>query len=131
MTKLPGDGYTYNFIDNIDINKDGADHIPQEFLQSQTPSELPSFRLNLKVGALIILLCNLYPMSKECNRTRIVITRLAQSCIEACILGGKFNGQLCLIFKIMLIFIETKLLYVLSYRQYLIRLCFTMTVNKL
>lgn len=61
--------YTYDSIDSIDINEDETDHILQEFLQFLTLSGLSFSKLNLKVGALIILLCNLYPASKECNKT--------------------------------------------------------------
>ena len=132
LTKLPGDVHTYDSVDSIDINEDRTDHIPQEFLQSQTvtPSGLPPSRLNLKVGAPIILLRNLYPALRECNGTRMVITRLGRRCIEARILGGEFNGQLCLIPRIKLTTTETDLPYILSRRQYPIRLCFAMTVNK-
>ena len=28
LTKLPGDVHTYNFVDSMDINEDGTDHIP-------------------------------------------------------------------------------------------------------
>lgn len=69
LIKLLEEVHIYNSINNIDINKDKTDHISQEFLQSQTPFELPLSRLNLKVGAPIILLCNLYPTSEECNKT--------------------------------------------------------------
>ena len=130
LTKLPGDVHTYDSVDSVDINEDGTDHIPQEFLRSQTPSGLPPSRLNLKVGAPIILLRNLYPASGECNGTRMVITRLGRRCIEARILGGEFNGQLCLIPRIKLTTTKTNLPYILSRRQYPIRLCFAMTVNK-
>ena len=74
LMKLLGEIYTYNFIDSVDINEDKTNHIPQEFLQSQTSSKLPPFKLNLKIGALIILFCNLYPVSRECNRTQMIIT---------------------------------------------------------
>ena len=73
LIKLPREVNTYDSVDSMDVNEDGTDHIPQEFLQSQTPSGLPSFRLNLKVGAPIILLRNLYPASGECNGTRMII----------------------------------------------------------
>ena len=72
--KLPGNVYTYNSVDSVDINEDRTDHIPQEFLRSQMPSRLPPSRLNLKVGAPIILLRNLYPASGESYGTRMVIT---------------------------------------------------------
>ena len=130
MTKLPGDVYIYNFVDRVDINEDGTDHIPQEFLRSQTPSGLPTSRLSLKVGAPIILLRNLYPASGEYNGTRMVITRLGRRYIEACILGGEFYCQLRLIPRIKLTTTEINLPYILSRRHYPIWLCFAMTVNK-
>ena len=69
LMKLPGEVHIYDSVDSVDINEDETDHIPQEFLQSQTPSGLPPSRLNLKVGASIILLRNLYSASGECNGT--------------------------------------------------------------
>lgn len=92
LTKLSGDIHIYDSINSIDINKDGTNHIPQEFLQSQIPSGLSLCRLNLKVRAPIILLRNLYLTSRECNGTRIVITQLEWHCIKACILGKEFNS---------------------------------------
>ena len=74
LMKLPGEVHTYDSVDSDDINENETDHIPQEFLRSQTPSGLPPSRLNLKVGAPIILLRNLYPASGECNGTRMIIT---------------------------------------------------------
>ena len=56
------------------------------------PSELPPSILNLKVGAPIILLYNLYPALGKCNRTQTIITRLGRPCIEAPILGGEFHS---------------------------------------
>ena len=74
LIKLPGEIHTYDSIDTVDINEDETDHIPQEFLQSLTPSGLPPSRLNLKFGAPIILLRNLYPASGEFNGTQMIIT---------------------------------------------------------
>lgn len=45
-------------------------------------------------------------------------------------LGGEFNGQLRLIPRIKLTTTENDLPYILTRRQYPIRLCFAMTVNK-
>ena len=130
LMKLPEEVYTYDSVDSVDINEDETDHILQEFLRSQTPSGLPSSKLNLKVGAPIILLRNLYPASGECNGTRMIITRLGRRCIEARILGGEFHGQLRLIPRIKLTTTESDMPYILSRQQYPIRLCFAMNVNK-
>ena len=130
LIKLPGEVHTYDSVDSVNINQDETDHILQEFLRSQMPSVLPPSRLNLKVGAPIILLRNLYPALGECNRTRMIITRLGQRCIEARILGGEFHGQLRLISRIKLTTTESDMPYILSRQQYPIRLCFVITVNK-
>lgn len=90
---------------------------------------LPS-TLRLKVGAPIVLLRNLYLASRECNRTRLIITRLGRRCIEDRMLEGEFNGQLCLIPQIKLTITENDPFYILTRRQYPIRLCFAITVNK-
>lgn len=34
LTKFPGNAHIYDSIDNININKNRTNHIPQEFLQS-------------------------------------------------------------------------------------------------
>lgn len=45
-------------------------------------------------------------------------------------LGGEFNGQLCLIPRIKLTTTENNLPYIITRQQYPICLCFAMTVNK-
>ena len=93
-------------------------------------SGLPLSTLRLKVGAPIVLLRNLYSASGECNRTRLIITQLGRRCIEDRMLEGEFNSQLRLIPRIKLTTTENDLPYILTRRQYPIRLCFAMTVNK-
>lgn len=114
----------------MEDNAEEQQHLPQEFLRSLMPSGLPPSTLRLKVGAPIVLLRNLYPASGECNWTRLIITRLGRRCIEGRMLGGEFNGQLRLIPRIKLTTTENYLPYILTRRQYSIRLCFAMTVNK-
>ncbi len=127
---LPGELYTYDSIDAVEDNVEEQQHLPQEFLRSLMPSGLPPSTLRLKVGAPIVLLRNLYPVSGECNGTRLIITRLGRRCIEGRMLGGEFNGQLRLIPRIKLTTTENDLPYILNRRQYPIRLCLAMTVNK-
>ena len=86
------------------------------------PSGLPPSTLRLKVGAPVVLLRNLYPASGEFNGSRLIITRLGRRCIEGQMVGGEFNGQLRLIPRIKLTTTENNLPYILTRRQYLIRL---------
>ena len=94
------------------------------------PNSLPLLKLSLKVGAPVILLWNLYPKDRLYNGTRIVITRLGQRYIKARMLSGSFYGQLQLIPCIKLTSTDGELPFIISRRQFLIRLCFTITVNK-
>ena len=63
---------------------------PLELLQSFNPISLPPIWLCLKVGALIILLWNLYPKEGLCNSTHIVFTQIGCCCLKACILSSSF-----------------------------------------
>ena len=78
----------------------------------------------------MILLRNLYPKQGLCNGTRMVVTHIGRRCVEARILGGTFDGQLRLIPRIKLTSTEGELPYIISRRQFPLRLCFAMTVNK-
>lgn len=130
LMKLPREIHTYHFVNSINMNKDKTDHIPREFLRFQTSSGLHLFRLNLKVETPIILFCNLYPALGECNRTRMIITRLGRRCIEAHILGEEFHSQFCLIPRIKLTTIKSDMPYILSRQQYPIHFYFAITINK-
>jgi ATP-dependent DNA helicase PIF1 len=64
-----------------------------EFLRAQNPSELPSARLELKIGAPVICLRNLFPRERLCNGTRMIISKLREYFIEIKIIGGQFYGE--------------------------------------
>ena len=60
----------------------------------------------------------------------MVVTHLGRRCIQARILGSTFDGQLRLIPRIKLTSTDGELPYIVSRRQFPLRLCFAMTVNK-
>ena len=60
----------------------------------------------------------------------MIVTRLEQRCIDVQILGGNFHGQRKLIPRILLASLEGELPFILTLKQFLIRLSFAMTVNK-
>lgn len=105
-------------------------YLSQEFLYSLIPYALPLSTLYLKVGASIVLLQNLYPASGKYNGTQLIITWFEKRYIEGQILGGEFNGQLCLIPRIKLTITENDFPYIFTQEQYPICLYFVMTVNK-
>ncbi len=60
----------------------------------------------------------------------MVITKLGVRCIEATILNGVFAGVAKLLPRIKLSTTEGELPFILSRKQFPIRLCFAMTINK-
>ena len=132
LIKLQGDSHTLNSVDQIenDTAQERGDFLPPEFLRTlQTSSLLPS-QLQLKLEAPIILLRNLYPKLGLCNGTRLRLTHISRTCLEGNILGGEFNGETRLIPRILLNTTEGELPWIISRKQFPIRLCFAMTVNK-
>ena len=129
---MPGNLQIFHAIDTSDVNEADTDfaQLPAEYMQSLTSGGLPPSRLALKVGAPVMLLRNLYPKEGLCNGTRMIVTRLGLRCIEVQILGGDFHGQRKLIPRILLSTTEGELPFVLTRKQFPIKLCFAMTVNK-
>jgi ATP-dependent DNA helicase PIF1 len=104
-----------------------AVNYPTEFLNSLDLPGMPPDNLQLKVGSLVILLHNLYPL-RLCNDTRLVIKKLMKNVIEIIILNGKFRGENILLPRIPII--PTYVSIQFKRLQFLIRLVFAMTINK-
>jgi hypothetical protein len=133
LGQLPGRLRTYQSVDSYDTeNASGSDlhELPVEQLQSIDMPSLPPSQLSLKIGAPVLLLRNLSPRDGLCNGTRMVVTSLRNHCIEARILGGDFDGQLRVIPRIKLNATDTGLAIAFSRKQFPVRLCFAMTINK-
>ena len=101
-----------------------------ELLQTFNPNSLPLLELSLKVGAHVILLQNLSPKEGLCNSTRMVVIYIGRHYIKTRILSSRFNSQVRLIPYIKFMSIERELPFIISKRQFLIQLCFAITVNK-
>jgi hypothetical protein len=65
-----------------------------------------------------------------CNETRLIITMLATMVIEGQIMSGTHKGKSVLIPRIYLTLKNTRLPFVLQRHQYLIKICYCMTINK-
>jgi len=132
LDSLSGEVHMFHGINTSDTNKDDPEieHFPAEYLSSLDIAGLSPSHLVLKVGCLVILLRNLYPSEELCNGTRMIVTHLGQHCIEVQILGGTFHGRRKLIPRIQLATLEDELLFILTQKQFPIRLSFAMTVNK-
>ncbi|KAL6876351.1 hypothetical protein ACP4OV_012923 [Aristida adscensionis] len=92
MSLVPTQGKQYLSCDTIAKTTDTPDTVdllyPIEFLNSITANNFPHHDITLKVGVPIMLLQNLSQSEGLCNGTRLIVTSLGSSVIEAVIMTG-------------------------------------------
>jgi len=78
LQDIPGTVCEYYSIDQAESigNAGDENQLPVEYLQSLNLASLPPSKLQLKVGAPVILLRNLYPKEGLCNGTRMTVTHM-------------------------------------------------------
>jgi len=132
LNRFPGALQTYHSIDSADVNEETPhlDELPAEHLQSIDLPSLPPSKLHLKIGIPLMLLRNLCPQEGLCNGSRMVITSLQMYCLEVRLIGGDFDGQLRTIPRIKLASTDNQLAFTLFRKQFPVRVCFAMTINK-
>ncbi|KAK1404219.1 hypothetical protein POM88_003824 [Heracleum sosnowskyi] len=92
LGRLPGKSKSYTSCDTIckgSTTSDAAETLyPTEYLNSLRFSGMPNHKIQLKIGAPIMLLRNLNPKKGLCNGTRLIVTRCYPFLIEAFIITG-------------------------------------------
>ena len=127
---MTGEVITLYSTDKVVDNSD-AETYATEYLNTVNIPNLSLHRLKLKIGAPVILLCNLSLSMELCNRTRLHVSRINQRVIECEILGGKHAGNMVLIPRIPLSPSSTaELPFDFRRTQFPIGLAFAMTINK-
>ncbi|XP_013594329.1 PREDICTED: uncharacterized protein LOC106302348 [Brassica oleracea var. oleracea] len=134
LSKVPSQAREYLSSDSIELEAtpedDWTSHYPQEYLNSLEFPGLPNHRLCLKVGAPVMMLRNLNQDKGLCNGTRMMVSRLGNRIVAAEIMTGTDVGEEVLIPRIQLSPTDTIHPFVFRRRQFPIRLCYAMTINK-
>jgi hypothetical protein len=134
LTLVPNIEREYFSADSIsdcmDTCNDANVLYPVEYLNSLNANNFPSHRLKLKNGTPIMLLRNLNQSSGLCNGTRLIVTNLADNIIEAVIITGSHIGEKTYIPRINLTTRGNRWPFTLYRRQFPIKVCYSMTINK-
>ena len=113
------------------INPDDFQRYNTEYLNSLSPSGLPSHRLFLKKGMPLMLMRNLNPKMGLCNGSRLIFHKLHKNhLLECTIAGGEHNNRTVLIPRISLRPKDREYPFEWSRRQFPVRVAFAMTINK-
>ncbi|XP_010451099.1 PREDICTED: uncharacterized protein LOC104733194 [Camelina sativa] len=134
LSKVAGDTKEYLSADSLQTEVapggDLSNLYTVEYLNSLEFPGLPNHQIRLKVGVPVMLLRNLNQKKGLCNGTRLIVTRLGLRIIEAEILTGTHVGERVLIPRIVLSPNDTKHPFTLRRKQFPIRVCYAMTINK-
>jgi ATP-dependent DNA helicase PIF1 len=133
LTRLTGKTRVYDIVNSINFDimeEDNRPDISIEFLRAQNPSGLLPARLELKIGAPIICFRNLFLKEGLYNDTRIIISKLREYSIEIKIISGQFHGKNRVIPRITFTVDIREGVWKHNRKQFPVRLCFTMTINK-
>ena len=103
---------------------------PPEVLNSIVLNNYPQHLLTLKIDTPVVLLRNIDQAQGLCNGTRLLIKRLGDHVLEAEIMTGTKIGMLVGIPRIVLNDTSPRWPFTLQRRQFPIRVCYAMTINK-
>ncbi|XP_038718166.1 uncharacterized protein LOC120011170 [Tripterygium wilfordii] len=134
LSVLPSDQKLYLSFDSICKVTGGSEEndilYPPEFVNSLSFNGVPNHELRLKINAPVMLLRNLNQSSGLCNGTRLLVTRLGERVVEATIMTGSNIGDKVYIPRIIMSATERKWPFTIKRRQFPLRLCHAMTINK-
>jgi hypothetical protein len=131
--------HTYLSANSLAPTKEGASDVARvsmdslylvEFLNTLQFNGIQNHKLELKMGMLILLLCNLNQLIRLCNGTRLIIKRLGQRVIEAEIITRNNVSKREFIPRIIMSPSRTNWPFVLRCHQFSVRVAFVMIINK-
>lgn len=134
LSLLPGESVKYLSADSVCKSTEDQDCFEElyttEFLNTLNCSGMPTHMLELKVGAPVMLVRNIDQSSGLCNGTRLRVTHLGKTVIEAITLNGSHPNMKVLIHRMDMNPSQTKWPFRMQRRQFPVILSFAMTINK-
>jgi hypothetical protein len=103
---------------------------PVEFLNTLQFSGIANHKLEIKVGAPILLLHNLNQSIGLCNGTKLIVKRLGHRVIKTKIIIGDNVSKCVFILRIIMSPSGTNWPFVLRCHQFPVRVAFAITINK-
>lgn len=125
-----GETRTYISADSVEVEAEEQDIFPIEVANTFTPSGCPPHKLNLKIGAIVILLLNIDVKRGLCNGTRLQVSRMMEDMIEVKIIAGQYKDRRHLLTRMPFNPDDLPLDIRLKRIQLPVRLAFAMTFNK-
>jgi hypothetical protein len=135
LSKFPGRVHVYHsadFIPNSEQSggEDAMLNYPVEYLNEINCSGLPLAKLELKIGCPVMILRNLDAAHGVCNGSRGILTQCKNRVLEVQLLNGEHAGTKVFIPQIANQPTEDQVAFKFTRKQFPVRLCFAMTINK-
>ncbi|CAI9303567.1 unnamed protein product [Lactuca saligna] len=134
LSKTNSQEVVYNSCDSIKSQTHDSLELdtlyPQDYLNNLHFSGIPSHRLILKVNTPVMLMRNINQREGLCNGTRLIVTQLLPSVIEASIITGISVGKRVYIPRIKFVHNTSDLPFIFIRKQFPIKVCYAMTINK-
>ncbi|XP_074362379.1 uncharacterized protein LOC141702628 [Apium graveolens] len=134
VDKLPGESVSYFSVDAAEefggTYEDLNEAFPIEYLNSLNVAGMPPHDLKLKVGAVVMIMCDLNQTLGLCNGTWMIVTKCLRFCVECEVICDTFVGSKHFIPRMELSPSDTKMSFKLVRKQMLLQICYAMTINK-
>lgn len=129
LQKLPGDAVIFESVDSV-LEGFGHGGLSEEMLHKFETSSIPRHTIKLKIHTPIMLMRNLDQENGLCNGTKLIVTQIKKYSIKAKIISKKHYGKEFIIPRIYMDSNTADFGFTLRRKQFPIRVCYCMTINK-